>query len=37
MAQALSRQPPTAEARAQSQVSPCGICGFSRSILVFPS
>ena len=27
MAQAVSRQPPTAEARVRSWVSPCGICG----------
>jgi hypothetical protein len=27
MAQAVSRRPPTAEARVRSQVSPCGICG----------
>jgi hypothetical protein len=27
MAQAVSRRPPTAEARVQSRVSPCGICG----------
>jgi hypothetical protein len=27
MAQAVSRRPPTAEARFQSRVSPCGICG----------
>jgi hypothetical protein len=27
MAQVLSRQPPTAEARVRSRVSPCGICG----------
>jgi hypothetical protein len=27
MAQAVSRRPPTAEARFRSRVSPCGICG----------
>jgi hypothetical protein len=27
MAQAVSRRPPTAEARVRSRVSPCGICG----------
>ena len=27
MAQAVSRRPPTAEARVRSQVNPCGICG----------
>ena len=27
MAQAISRRPPTAEARARSWVSPCRICG----------
>jgi hypothetical protein len=27
MAQAVSRQPLTAEARVRSRVSPCGICG----------
>jgi hypothetical protein len=27
MAQAVSRRPLTAEARVQSRVSPCGICG----------
>jgi hypothetical protein len=27
MAQAISRRPPTAEARFRSRVSPCGICG----------
>jgi hypothetical protein len=27
MAQAVSRWPQTAEARARAQVSPCGICG----------
>ena len=27
MAQAVSRRPLTAEARARSRVSPCGICG----------
>jgi hypothetical protein len=27
MAQAVSRRPSTAEARARSRVSPCGICG----------
>jgi hypothetical protein len=27
MAQAVSRRPPIAEARVQSLVSPCGICG----------
>jgi hypothetical protein len=44
MAQAVSRRPPTAEARFRSRVSPCGICGgqsgtatvFSPSTLVFP-
>jgi hypothetical protein len=44
MAQAVSRRSLTAEARIQSRVSPCGICGgqsgtetgFSRSTLVFP-
>jgi hypothetical protein len=44
MAQAGSRRPLTAEARAGSRVSPCGICGgqsgtgtcFSPSISVFP-
>jgi hypothetical protein len=44
MAQAVSRRPLTAEARVQSRVSPCGICGgqngtgtdFSPSNSVFP-
>jgi hypothetical protein len=27
MAEAVSRRPPTAEARVRSRVSPCGICG----------
>ena len=27
MAQAVSRRPPTAEARVRSRVSSCGICG----------
>jgi hypothetical protein len=44
MAQAVSRRPPTAEARFRSRISPCGICGgqsgtgsgFSRSASVFP-
>jgi hypothetical protein len=44
MAQAVSRRPPTAEARVRSWVSPCGICGgqsgtgtsFSPSTSVFP-
>jgi hypothetical protein len=44
MAQAVSRRPLTAEARFQSRVSPCGICGgqsgtgtgFSLSTSVFP-
>jgi hypothetical protein len=27
MAQAISRRPVTAEARVQSRVSPCGVCG----------
>jgi hypothetical protein len=27
MAQAVSRRPPTAEARVRSRASPCGICG----------
>ena len=41
MAQAVSRLPPTADARVRSRVSPCGICGgqrqvFSPSTSVFP-
>jgi hypothetical protein len=44
MAQAVSHRPLTAEARARSRVSPCGICGgqsgngtgFSPSTSVFP-
>jgi hypothetical protein len=27
MAQAVSRRPPTAEARVRSRFSPCGVCG----------
>jgi hypothetical protein len=44
VAQAVSRRSPTAEARVQSRVTPCGICGgqsgtgtgFSHSSSVFP-
>jgi hypothetical protein len=44
MAQAISRRPPTAEARVRSRFGPCVICGgqcgtgtgFSMSTLVFP-
>jgi hypothetical protein len=44
MAQAVSRRPPTVEARVRSRVGPCGICGgqrctgtgFSLSTSVFP-
>jgi hypothetical protein len=44
MAQAVSRRPPTAEARVRSRVSSCGVCGgqsgtgtgFSPSKSVFP-
>jgi hypothetical protein len=44
MTQAVSRRPPTAEARVRSRVCPCGICGgqsgtgtgFSPSSSVFP-
>jgi hypothetical protein len=44
MAQAVSRQPLTAESRVRTRVNPCGICdgqsgtgtGFSPSSLVFP-
>jgi hypothetical protein len=44
MGRAVSRRPPTADARVQSQVSPCGLCdgqsgtgtGFSQSTSVFP-
>jgi hypothetical protein len=44
MAEAVSRRPLTAEARAQSRVGPCGICGghsdtgtsFPPSTSVFP-
>ena len=44
MTQAVSRRPPTAEARIRSRVSPCGICGgqsgpgtgFSPNTSVFP-
>jgi hypothetical protein len=32
MAQAVSRQPLTAEARVRSRISPCGICGAQSDI-----
>jgi hypothetical protein len=32
MAQVVSRQPPTTEARVRSRVSPCGICGGQNGI-----